>query len=392
MSDIASFSGYVYPNEVVIQWGVLIVLYPYLTGLVAGAFTVSSMYHVFGMQSFKPVARLALLTSLSFMLFVPMPLLLHLGHPERSFYSMVTPHLTSAFAMFGFFAAFYTLLLVLEVWFVFRADNVARAGESTGLKRAFYRAVTLWSDDVSPRARLLDSKWLLTLAIIGIPSAHGLHGYIGFVYGSLKARQWWESDLMPVIFLFSAIVSGIALLMMLYVLVSKLRHVKIDHACLKGLTYALWGFLMFTVILEGLEFANLVYKGKEGVDTIMEYVQGPLFIRYFVLQFGFGALLPIAIMSLMVAFNTHGKAFVTGATICALLVLMNVLLMRWNVVIGGQEISKTTRGLLTYSMHWWGRESFATALVLFVAPLGLLWLLVRLFPPWADPPNLPEID
>jgi len=387
MTEIASFTGYVYPNETVIPWGVLIVIYPYLTGLVAGAFTVSSFYHVFGMQQFKPVARLALLTSLSVMLFVPAPLLLHLGHPERSYLSMVTPHLTSAFAMFGFFAAFYTILLVLEVWFVFRADNVKRAQNSTGLASAFYRAVTLWSDDVSPRARVIDSKWLLILAIIGIPSAHGLHGYIGFVYGSLKARQWWESDLMPVIFLFSAIVSGIALLMVLYVVTSRLRRVRIDFACLRGLTFALWGFLMFTVILEGLEFANLVYKGKEGVDMIMVYVQGPLFWRYFVLQFGFGALLPVALMGLMIAFGTRGRAFVVGAMTSAFLVLMNVLLMRWNVVIGGQEISKTGKGLLTYHLPFWGHEGLVSAILVTLAPFALLVLLTRLFPPWVDPPG-----
>ncbi len=387
MTEIAPFTGYVYPNETIIPWGVLIVVYPYLTGLVAGAFTVSSFYHVFGMQQFKPVARLALLTSLSVMLFVPTPLLLHLGHPERSYLSMVTPHLTSAFAMFGFFAAFYTLLLLLECWFVFRTDNVVRAQTSSGWRRSFYRAVTLWSDDLSPRARMIDAKWLLTLAIVGIPSAHGLHGYIGFVFGSLKARQWWESDLMPIIFLFSAIVSGIALLIMLYVLTSKLRRVQIDHDCLKGLVYALWGFLMFTVILEGLEFSNLIYKGKEGVDMIMAYVQGPLFWRYFVLQFGFGALLPIAIMGLMITAATRGRVFVMGAVTSAMLVLMNVILMRWNVVIGGQEISKTGKGLLTYLMPWFGHESILSASVLLIAPFVLLWVLIGLFPPWADRPG-----
>jgi predicted membrane protein len=297
---------------------------------------------------------------------------------------MVTPHLTSAFAMFGFFAAFYTILLMLECWFVFRADNVKRAQNSTGLLRTFYQAITLWSDDLSPRARAIDAKWLLILAIVGIPSAHGLHGYIGFVYGSLKARLWWESDLMPIIFLFSAIVSGIALLMVLYVLASKLRRVRIDHACLRGLTYALWGFLMFTVILEGLEFANLVYKGKEGVDTIMEYVQGPLFWRYFVLQFGLGALVPVMLMGIMIAIKLRGKAFVIGSTISALLVLMNVLLMRWNVVIGGQEISKTGKGLLTYQMPLFGHESLVSATILVIAPFVLLWVLTRLFPPWVD--------
>jgi Ni/Fe-hydrogenase subunit HybB-like protein len=361
MTEVAPFTGYVYPNETIIPWGVLIVVYPYLTGLVAGAFTVSSFYHVFGMQQFKPVARLALLTSLSVMLFVPMPLLIHLGHPERSYLSMVTPHLTSAFAMFGFFAAFYTILLMLECWFVFRPDNVERARSSSGWKRTFYRAITLWSDDLSPRARLIDSKWLLTLAIVGIPSAHGLHGYIGFVYGSLKARHWWESDLMPIIFLFSAIVSGIALVMVLYVLTSRIRRTPIDYSCLKGLTMALWGFLMFTVVLEGLEFSNIVYKGKEGVDMIMTYVQGPLFWRYFILQFGLGALVPVFLMGIMVAINLKGRAFIIGSTISALLVLMNVLLMRWNVVIGGQEISKTGKGLLTYPMPLFGHASFCSS-------------------------------
>jgi len=387
MMDIAPFTGYVYPNEGVIQWSVMIVIYPYLTGLVAGAFTVSSFYHVFGMQQFKPVARLALLTSLSVMLFVPVPLLMHLGHPERSMYSMITPHLSSAFAMFGFFAAFYMVLLMLECWFVFRVDNVERARNSTGLTRAFYRAVTLWSDDVSPNARALDSKLLLMLAIVGIPSAHGLHGYIGFVYGSLKARHWWESDLMPVIFLFSAIVSGVALLMVLYVLSCKIRHVKIDHACLKGMMFALWGFLLFTLVLEALAFANLVYKGREGVDMILEYVQGPLFFRYFVLQFGIGALLPAGVMGIMVALNTRGRAFVLGATVCAMLVLLNVLMMRWNVVIGGQEIAKSTKGLLTYHMPVWGHEGLVAATILTLAPFALLVVLTRLFPPWADPPG-----
>jgi predicted membrane protein len=151
------------------------------------------------------------------------------------------------------------------------------------------------------------------------------------------------------------------------------------------LTYALWGFLMFTVILEGLEFANLVYKGKEGVDAIMEYVSGPLFFRYFILQFGLGALLPIAMMAILIARDIRGKAFVAVAIASALLVLMNVLMMRWNVVIGGQEIAKTTRGLLTYPMHTFGRESLATALAVTLAPLGLLWIMTRLFPPWHEP-------
>ncbi len=377
------YIGYVYPNETIIPWTIMIVVYPFMTGLVAGAFSVSSMYHVFGMENFKPVARFALLTALCFMLFVPMTLLLHLGQPQRAFNAMITPHLTSAFAAFGYFAAFYAILLMLEVWFAFRVDNVIRARNSTGLVRRFYRAITLWSDDISEKAQSYDHKWMLTLAIVGIPAAHGLHGYVGFVFGSLKSREWWGSDMMPVIFLFSAIISGVAVLIVLYTLVSKIRKTPIDESCVRGMAGALWGFLMFTLLLEGLEFANVVYKGKEGIEIIMEYVTGPLFYRYFVFQFGFGAILPIIILGLMFARAVRGKAFIVGAVICSLLVLMNVFLMRWNVVISGQEIAKTMRGLLTYQDPG-GREGYGAAFGVLMGPLILLAVLTRIMPPWKD--------
>ena len=215
--NASSFSGYVYPNETVVPWTVLIVVYPYLTGLVAGAFTISSLYQVFGFERLKPVAHLALLTSLCFMIFVPVPLLLHLGHAERAFNSTITPHLTSAMAMFGFFASFYVGLLILEGWFAYRPFIVEQAQKRTGLLGRFYRLLTLGSDDVSEHAMRYDRKWIFALAVIGIPAAHGLHGYVGFMYGSLKSREWWSSDLMPVIFLFSAIISGVSLLAVLYV-------------------------------------------------------------------------------------------------------------------------------------------------------------------------------
>ena len=384
LTHAAPFTGYVYPNETVIPWSVLIVAYPYLTGLVAGAFTVSSLFQVFGMQRFKPVAHFALLTSLCFMIFVPAPLLLHLGHPERAFNSTITPHWTSAMAMFGYFASFYIVLLLLETWFAFRPYIVREAQRRKDLLGRVYRVLTLGSDDVSPWAIGYDRKWIFALAVTGIPAAHGLHGYVGFIFGSLKSREWWSSDLMPVVFLFSAIISGVALLIVLYVVSCKLRRVPVDLPCLKGMGYTLWGFAMATLVLEGLEFANIVYKGREGIDTIMTYVTGPLIIPFFVLQFGLGAVTPIAILSYLFWRGTTGRRLVAGVAASACLVLMSVFMMRWNVVIGGQEIAKTGKGLLEYKMLFFDREGLAPALAVIAAPFGLLYLATRFLPPWED--------
>ena len=386
----APYTGWVYPNETVFEWSVLIAVYPYLTGLVAGAFTVSSLYQVFGFERLKPVAHLALLTSLCFMIFVPTPLLLHLGHPERAFNSTITPHLTSAMAAFGFFASFYVALLVLEGWFAYRPFIVEQAQKRTDLLGKFYKLLTLGSYDVSEHSMRYDKKWIFALAVIGIPAAHGLHGYVGFMYGSLKSREWWSSDLMPVIFLFSAIISGVSLLVVLYVASCKLRKIPVDVPCVKGLAYTIWAFIMIALVLEGLEFANIVYKGREGVDMIMQYVTGPLLVPYFVLQFGIGAITPFLMLSYMIWRGTAGKALVVGVTICACLVLFSVFMMRWNVVIGGQEISKTGKGLLDYQLTFGGKEGALVAIILTLAPLGLLYILTRIFPPWEEHAKLTE--
>ncbi len=186
--------GYMYPNEVELQWSILIVLYPYITGLVAGAFILASLERVFKVEAVKPTYRLALLTALAFLLVAPLPLQLHLGHPERSFEMYLTPHRSSAMAMFGFVYLWYLMVvLLMEIWLDYRKDIVTRAESSRGLARWIYRVLTLGSRNLSPAALRVDDKVGYFITLIGIPSAFLLHGYVGFIFGSVKANPWWSS-------------------------------------------------------------------------------------------------------------------------------------------------------------------------------------------------------
>src|ERR1044072_7257201 len=164
--------GFMYPNEVELQWSVLIVLYPYITGLVAGAFILASLERVFRVEAVRPTYRLALLTALAFLLVAPLPLQLHLGHPERSFEMYLTPHTSSAMAMFGFVYLWYLMVvLLLEIWLEWRADIVRFSQTTTGVTRTVYRLLTLGSTNLSPASRLIDDKVGYTVTVIGIPSA-----------------------------------------------------------------------------------------------------------------------------------------------------------------------------------------------------------------------------
>ncbi len=64
--------GYMYPNEFELPWGLLIVVYPFVTGLVAGAFILASLERVFNVKEVEPTYRLALLTALAFLLVAPL--------------------------------------------------------------------------------------------------------------------------------------------------------------------------------------------------------------------------------------------------------------------------------------------------------------------------------
>ena len=378
--------GFIYPNEIDLQWSVLIVLYPFLTGLVAGAFILASLERVFNVKAVRPTYRLALLTALAFLIVAPLPLQMHLGHPERSFEMYLTPHRSSAMAMFGFVYLWYLMVvLLLEIWFDYRRELVLTRRASTGLKRWFYGVLTVWSDDISPEALRVDNRLGYLLTIIGIPSAFLLHGYVGFIFGSIKANPWWSSPLMPVVFIFSAIVSGIAIVMLLYAGLSRLRKVAVDMACLDTIAqYLLYAFII-DFSLEMLDLIHRIYEADESFRALDFMVKTQLFTSQIVLQIFVGTLLPIALLGWVqvrrLTDRTRRLIYMTSG----LLTLVGIFAMRWNVVIGGQLFSKSFLGYTTYKMGFATREGLLPALLITVLPFIILAVLLRVLPPWEQP-------
>ena len=124
---LPQIQGFIYPNEIEVHWGMLIVIYPYITGFVAGAFILASLVKVFIVKEVQPLYRLSLLTALSYLLVAPLPLLSHLGHPERCYEIFLTPQTSSAMAMFGFVYAWYLMgVLLLDLVALWIARQVGR--------------------------------------------------------------------------------------------------------------------------------------------------------------------------------------------------------------------------------------------------------------------------
>ncbi|HWP30443.1 MAG TPA: NrfD/PsrC family molybdoenzyme membrane anchor subunit [Fimbriimonadales bacterium] len=383
LAQVAGSKGYVYPNEAELHWSILIVIYPYLTGLVAGAFILASLVRVFNVEAVRPTYRLSLLTALAFLIVAPFPLIAHLGHPERAFEIMITPHLSSAMAVFGFVYLWYLMVvLLLEIWFDYRKDIVLIAKSSKGFKKIFYSILTLGVMDISEDALRFDDKAGRIITIIGIPSAILLHGYVGFIFGSLKANPWWSSVAMPVIFLLSAIVSGVALVTVLYFITSWWRKHPLDMKCLD----TMGKFLMYALIVdfasELLDGVHRLYEAGEWFSILTLLASGYLYQTIFIMQLFLGTLVPLAALAWLQFFRTSERTRKGVYFFGSILVLIGVFFMRWNVVIGGQLFSKSLHGLTTYKLELVGREGGAVAMVIMLLPFLLLWILARVLPPW----------
>jgi Ni/Fe-hydrogenase subunit HybB-like protein len=382
---IPGVNGFMYPNEVELQWSVLIVLYPYITGLVAGAFILASLERVFKVEAVRPTYRLALLTALAFLLVAPLPLQLHLGHPERSFEMYLTPHTSSAMAMFGFVYLWYlTVVLLVEIWLEYRAEIVGLAQTTTGIRRLIYRALTLGSYNVSPEARRIDDKVGYAVTVIGIPSAFLLHGYVGFIFGSVKANPWWSTPLMPVVFLFSAMVSGIAAVMVLYVVCSKLRKVSIDMRCLDTIARYLFYTFVIDFTLEMLDLVHRTYEADESFRSLDFMVHTRLWFSQVILQIMLGTLVPLAILAANQLWRFSEGVRKAMYMTAGGLTLIGIFAMRWNVVIGGQLFSKSFLGYTSYKMELVTREGLLSAIALMILPFVIFLVLIKLLPPWQE--------
>jgi Ni/Fe-hydrogenase subunit HybB-like protein len=393
---------FTYPNEF-IYWSIQIVMYPYMTGLVAGAFVLSSLYHVFGQQDLKNMARFSLVFSLALLPVAMMPLQFHLQQPLRGMNVMFTPHFTSAIAAFGIVFSTYAVIVISEIWFVYRVyfvDQVNALKGKEGARNRFmyvlYLVLTLGAFDTSEDAVALDKKAVKLLAGIGIPVACFLHGYAGFIFGSVKANALWMSPLMPVIFIMSAVVSGIALCMLTYILIMEYKKWAAIIAKGKGdesvkviagaeldvitkTSRYLLGFLVAAITLELLDLIFRGYTAMKSWDILRSVMYGKDFINIFVLQYTLGNLVPFIL--LLIPGLTIRRVF-----FALILVLFGVFMMRWNVVIGGQAFSLSFAGYMHYhlpiiphNMETF-KEGLFGAMTVAATPFVLFWIINKVTP------------
>ena len=361
-------------------WGLMVVTYPFISGLVAGSFVVSSLSHVFHQRRFDALAPLAVLTSLALLIAAPLTVLGDSRQPSNFLELLTRDHLPySPLSTFIVIWFTYIVLMLVELFVAFRVTN-ARIGEGHGWWARLHRALALGSRNTSDRAARHDRKILFGLSCAGIVLAFLFHGYIGFVFGATKARALWATPLMPVLFIVSAMVSGIALMWLVYFIAMRYVGRRPDRQVASGLLSYLMLFLLLDLFLDALDLVTSAVPEYAQGSTYYGFSQlmlhGPFTFSYFGVQLGIGMVLPLTLWLIPVV----RRSWLGGALI-SLVVLAGVYAMRWNVVLGGQAESKiSSNTVVTTSVPLTGFDSIQTVLGVFAVALLLFLLFSWLFP------------
>ena len=278
------------PHE--IPWQVYIPLYFYFTGLSAGSFILSTLSTVFGIKRFKPMALPAAIISFALLLLAPACLILDLHQPTRFWHTLVPEYFnrTSALSFGSWLLTLYPIANLVYIYFIFvKYDKITRI-----------------------------------LGMITVPLAIFVHAYTGFAFALVRARAWWHSALMPGYFLTSALLSGIALLLVVALIMDRYRKEKLDEDLYKSLRLMMVAILLTDLFWNACFWLTLLVSNADGYASIMVALHEKLYVWG---ELVCGMLVPLAI--LLVPYTRQQKAWLC---IASLLIIGGVFLMRYSVV------------------------------------------------------------
>lgn len=350
----------------VTPWGAWVAFYIYFVGLSAGAFLLSSLIFVFGMERYERLGRSALLTAILSMVVALIFVLLDLGRMERNLNALIFFNPYSVLAWEIRFYVVYIALLLAELWFSMRLDLV-RESQGQGLPARVARLLTFGRVDTTPEAERRDRAWLRLLGTIGVPIAiFGVHGGTGSIFAVTGAREFWHSPLFPVIFVVSALVSGTALLTLIYILGSRLRRRPVDAAMVEGLGQLAGMFLLVDLGLEFYEFLVGAYDWSGAArEHLLSLFTGRLAWSFWGVQLFLGSLVPAVLLV-----HPRSRHSVRAIAWASALIVVGVLAFRFNIVIPP---------LLVPVLEGLPRGDYAPTAVEWVSSLGVIALGMLLY-------------
>ncbi|HHY27376.1 MAG TPA: polysulfide reductase NrfD [Desulfitobacterium dehalogenans] len=314
-------------------WGILIAMYLFYTGISAGAVLITSLGPVFGVKDLKKTAQVGAVVGLSLLVIAPIHLIFDLEQPQRFINLIFNFHATSPMSYGVFILLLYGVALVLYLW------NLTQNNE----------------------------KSIKTFGTASFVLAIGLEVYTGLLLGNVQAHALWNTALMPVIFLFSGLASGTAMVLLVLGIYEKMTGDKLSVEKQFLAKFFKW-FILADLALMAIMVIVLL-NGNDAQYATGYYLLHEESSMFIWIENVIGLLLPFALLSIT---SLAKKGSIINLS--ALLVVISTLIMRLNIVIGGQKLPLTGNTLLEYSLK---SSHLVLAIVLAVLGVALIGILLK---------------
>jgi formate-dependent nitrite reductase membrane component NrfD len=284
----------------------LIAIYFHIVGLHAGCSIISITATLIGKKEYKPVAKIGAIFVVILFSSSLIFLLTDLFQPLRFWYLLIHFNPTSPISWGTFILCAYPVFTFLYIYFLF-IGNV---------------------------------KWSKILGAISLPIAIGVHGYTGFVLGFAKARVLWNTAVMPSYFLCSAMISGMAFMLIVALIRyhftyqnKSLKERETDCEIIDLLAKWMAGFMILNVFYVFSDLTVMYYHTEDAFETVELVRLGKFGFLYIWVDNIFGNIVP----ALIILFKRTRKSHLL-LLIAAILASIGVFVMRYVMVFGGQYV------------------------------------------------------
>jgi len=281
-------------------FGLNIAIYFYLTGLSAGSFILSTLAYGFGLNQYKPLGKVGVVVATIVLIMAPLFLLIHIGMPYRTWHLFVYLNMASPISWGSFLLILYPINCIIYGYFMFKGKM----------------------------------RPTRVFGFIGIPLAISVHGYTGFILAFGKARALWNTALMPILFLVSAVISGIALMILVCIIKDRFfsKEKKIDRVLILNLGKLMAWMIVFDLFLVGCDLMVLSVSHSDAQAAAHLILRGKFSPLFLIVENLLGKIVPFI---LLIVPRFRKLATVVVASI---LVLIGIFFMRYVVVVAGEFI------------------------------------------------------
>jgi molybdopterin-containing oxidoreductase family membrane subunit len=299
------FQGLIVTNmRDVFSWGFYIQNFMYFVGLAAGGLVVYSSVSLFNAKDFAPVSRIAVLQAGICVVLAFLFIMVDMGHPERGFWFALTPNIKSVLFYDAMIINVYIALCAVDAW-------------------------VLMSGRATPKVEL-------GLTLVSLPAAIGMHSITAWALGLQKAREGWHTAIMAPIFVSSAVVSGIALLMLIAMAVDRFTEVKFKKvmfdklAKLAATVIPIDIFLLASEVLQS-SWPSSTTPGHWGRISLLLFGK---YSGFFMFEIFLGGVLPFFLLAIP---KTRVKRSVQ--ILACSLILIGVFIKRFMFIVMGFAVS-----------------------------------------------------